>query len=136
MVGSRISARNGLAHTYLLAHGPAYAAKGPGQAARLALAAMALFEDPTAFGGRGEGAISDPPCDEFKSGGIDLISPIVAAIAAQAPEEVPFWVNVDAPDLEHAAVAARAPGAIPGAFGRDLRDHAYVLLALSAYPWL
>lgn len=99
----------GEAHKFLLARGPAYAAKGPGQAARLALAAIVLHEDPNSFGGRGPAtAISDPPCDEFSSGGAGLMGPIVTALAGEPP------------------------GTIPWLIGRDLRDHAYALLALSA----
>jgi hypothetical protein len=135
MLETRISARTGPAHDYLLAHGPVYAASGPGQAARLALAAIALLEDPTAFGGtETDTALEDPPCVEiYDGGGVDLMTPIAAWFTAQTESEVPEWL-VDDVEVARAAMAAQAPGMIPGLVGRDLHDHAYALLALSAYP--
>lgn len=110
-LGSRCSL--GPARDYLHRHGPRYAAGGPGQSARLALAAIAWVEDPQAFGGTGPTMVlSDPQCPEYEhSGGIDLMTPILDALVA--PE----------------------PGTNPGLIGRDLHDHAYALLALSANPF-
>lgn len=100
------------ARHFLLAHGQAYAEAGPGQAARLTLAAITLSDNPQAFGGEGnDGGISDPYCAEIaQSGGVDVASALVAAL--EGPTSAPR----------------------PGLIGRNLHDHAYALLALSANP--
>lgn len=92
------------ARAYLLVHGPEYAAIGPGQAAKLALAAVALGDDPSAFGSE-----YPVPCDNMSgAGGEDLIA------------------------LMTAPLATPVPNAIPGMYGDDLYDHALVLIALGA----
>ncbi len=101
MPQSQVLAR---ARAYLVANGPAYAALGSGQAARLALAVLALGDDPGAFGAE------DPTyCDNVGGvGGLNLFS---------------FFISPSATPV---------PGAIPAFDGGDVRDQAYVLLALSA----
>lgn len=100
------------AREYLLTYGPDYAARGPGQAARLALAAIALFENPTAFGGDGPPtAISDPPCVEFeRSGGVDLFHFMEALFVTPASES------------------------LPGLAGYSVTDHALALIVFNADP--
>lgn len=105
-LGSRIPPSQLLeqARSYLLAHGLEYAASGPGEAAKLALAVIALGDDPGAFGA--ENLVCTGVVDAV--GGVSLIARMTE------PRTEPI------------------PGTVPGLYGDDLRDHALVLIALSA----
>jgi hypothetical protein len=97
------------ARTYLLAHGPAYAARGAGQAAQLVLAAIAMEEDPRAFGGVDATSNDESlECENLnRVGGVDLVALMTT------PSAMPL-TNIF------------------GIYGSDLRDHALVLIAHGA----